>query len=550
MAPFNIDPRKYYPICITIFALLLFFPGLGARDFWAPVEPRYGEIARVMFAKGEWTVPMVNGEVYTDKPILFFWIVLAAAKILGGVTEWTVRLPAALGGVGFVLATYFFGRDFFNARVGAIAAIVLATSFRVMSESRWAHVDMLFGFFLLLAIYFGARGLLRRGEPNEILLAYVFMALATLAKGLIGIVLPGLLLISFMLLRRDWSMIRAAKLELGIPIFLLVAAPWFYLVNRATGGHWLSDFIYIHHFQRYTGTGLGHHRQPFYYYFTTLPVDFLPWTVFSIPALIARRHNYRRAWTEPHIQFCLLWFLTVFVFFTVSDSKRDLYLLPLTPMLALFVANYLDDLATRLITPRMIFSWLTTIFFGIVAVSGLALPITAWIARPNAFWAILPASLVLAAGGGFTVALILRRKVLAAVASVSAMMLFTMAAAVLWLFPYLEGFKSHRRFSLEIRRVVPAGAPLYVYADSMHDFNFYTQREKMPVLTSATQIESLRAGPEKSYLLIKDRDIRRLPDPPSEGIIAATTIGGTTWNLVDLRAVDNQNKAPKPDEQH
>jgi hypothetical protein len=130
------------------------------------------------------------------------------------------------------------------------------------------------------------------------------------------------------------------------------------------------------------------------------------------------------------------------------------------------------------------------------------------------------------------------------------MMMFAMAAAVLWLFPYLEGFKSHRRFSLEIRRVVPAGAPLYVYADSMHDFNFYTQREKIPVLTSATQIESLRAGPEKSYLLIKDRDIRRLADPPDEGIIAATTIGGTTWNLVDLRAVDNQNKAPKPDEQH
>jgi 4-amino-4-deoxy-L-arabinose transferase-like glycosyltransferase len=99
-----------------------------------------------MFAKGEWIVPMVNGEVYTDKPILFFWIALAAAKILGGVTEWTVRLPAAPGGVGFVLATYFFGRDFFNARAGAIAAIVLATSFRVMWESRWAHVDMVFVF--------------------------------------------------------------------------------------------------------------------------------------------------------------------------------------------------------------------------------------------------------------------------------------------------------------------------------------------------------------------------------------------------------------------
>jgi 4-amino-4-deoxy-L-arabinose transferase-like glycosyltransferase len=68
-------------------------------DFWAPVEPRYAEIARVMFAKGEWIVPTVNGDLYTDKPILYFWLVLLASQIGGAVNEWTVRLPAALGGV-------------------------------------------------------------------------------------------------------------------------------------------------------------------------------------------------------------------------------------------------------------------------------------------------------------------------------------------------------------------------------------------------------------------------------------------------------------------
>jgi 4-amino-4-deoxy-L-arabinose transferase-like glycosyltransferase len=94
--------------------------------------------------------------------------VLAAAKILGGVTEWTVRLPAALGDVGFVLAMYFFGRDFFNARVGAIAAIVLATSFRVMWESRWAHVDMVFGFFPLTCALLWRAGAFapRRAQGN------------------------------------------------------------------------------------------------------------------------------------------------------------------------------------------------------------------------------------------------------------------------------------------------------------------------------------------------------------------------------------------------
>jgi 4-amino-4-deoxy-L-arabinose transferase-like glycosyltransferase len=102
------------------------------------------------------------------------------------------------------------------------------------------------------------------------LLVYVFMALATLAKGLIGVVLPALILISFMVARREWRMIAAAKLPLGIPLFLLITAPWFWLVQQATDGRWLNDFLFIHHFQRYTA-GAGH-RQPFYYYKHAAPL--------------------------------------------------------------------------------------------------------------------------------------------------------------------------------------------------------------------------------------------------------------------------------------
>ena len=523
--------HKYYPVGFFIVALLLFFPALGARDLWAPVEPRYAEIVRVMFSKGEWIVPTVNGDLYTDKPILYFWLALVAAHLTGGVNEWVVRLPAAVGGVGFVLATYFFGRDFYSARVGAIAAMVVATSFRVIWEARWAHIDMLFGFFFLLSIYFGARTLLRRGGPNEILLSYVFMALATLAKGLIGVVLPALLFISFILARRDWGMLRAAKLPLGIALFALVAVPWFYLVNRASGGQWLNDFIYIHHLRRYTA-GSGH-RQPFYYYFTTLPPDFLPWTVFLIPALITFR-DYRRAWHQPQVQFSLLWFLTVLGFFTASDTKRDLYLLPLWPTLALFVANYLSDLTERKVPTSPIYLWTTSLFFGWVALSGLALPVVTQFTKADAFWPVLPTSMVLAAGGILTVASILRRRPIMAAVSVSAMMMFLNITISLWMFPYLEPFKSHRQFSLEINRRVPPGAPLYVFADTMNDFNYYTQRENIPVLTTSGEIARLRGGSEKSYLLVKQRSLRRLPAIAPESIRASGSLGSTTWYLVEM----------------
>ncbi|HWH79633.1 MAG TPA: glycosyltransferase family 39 protein, partial [Candidatus Binatus sp.] len=220
------NKEKFSLLALAVLCLLLYFFGLGARDFWAPVEPRYGEIVRVMFTNNEWIVPTINGDLYTDKPILYFWIALLASKLFGAVNEWTVRLPAALGGVGFVLTTFAIGKEFFSARVGFLSAAILATSMRVIWESRWAHIDMFFGFFFVLAIYFAARWLFRRGHDYQILLAYLFMALATLTKGLIGVVLPALLLISFMVVRRDWRLLLRAKLPLGIALFLLVSAPW------------------------------------------------------------------------------------------------------------------------------------------------------------------------------------------------------------------------------------------------------------------------------------------------------------------------------------
>jgi 4-amino-4-deoxy-L-arabinose transferase-like glycosyltransferase len=282
---FYSQSRRRYALGLVLLAALLFFPALGARDFWAPVEPRYAEIARIMFTKGEWIVPTVNGDLYTDKPIFYFWLVLIASKIAGAVNEWTVRLPAALGAVGVVLTTYVIGKEFFSARIGFIGGAVLASSARVLWEARWAHVDMLFTFFFALSMYFAARAILIKGSRNELLTAYALMALAVLTKGLIGVVLPALILLSFVIIKRDWRLLLQARLPLGIAVFLLVAAPWFILVNGATDGRWLDDFVYLHHIQRYTD-GLGH-RQPVYYYLKTLPVDFLPWTAFAVPAVFA-----------------------------------------------------------------------------------------------------------------------------------------------------------------------------------------------------------------------------------------------------------------------
>src|SRR5918999_1837282 len=164
----NVSTNQYAWVLVFL-ALLLFFPFLDARDLWTPVEPRYAEIVRIMFTKGDWIVPTVNGDLYTDKPILYFWLVLIASHIAGSVNDWTLRLPAALAGIGFVWTTYLLGRDFYSPRVGLIAAASLATCGRVIWEARWSHIDMAFGFFFALTIYFGSRSLLGKSGKHEIL---------------------------------------------------------------------------------------------------------------------------------------------------------------------------------------------------------------------------------------------------------------------------------------------------------------------------------------------------------------------------------------------
>src|SRR6266536_3074202 len=185
---------------------------------------------------------------------------------------------------------------------------------------RWLYLSDLFhraGFF------HRSRRLHRCCGTRHLRARYLGVSLGACRHGLL------LLLRAVDLLRRALSVVAQGESLRNSSCLRLYGAGH---VNQATGGKWLSDFIYIHHLKRYTA-GAGH-RQPFYYYFTTLPADFLPWTVFAIPALLACR-PYRRAWDEPVGQFFFVWFLAVFVFFSISDTKRDLYLLPLLPTLAL-----------------------------------------------------------------------------------------------------------------------------------------------------------------------------------------------------------------------
>ena len=519
---------------LFVFLLALNLPLLGSRDLWAPVEPRYGEIARVMFARGEWIVPTVNGDVYTDKPIFYFWLVLVASHFAGAVNEWAVRLPSALSACGLALVTYALGKKYFQASAGFLAALMIATTARVIWEARWAHTDMLFTFFFVCSLYFLLRVWLEENDKEDVALAFAFMGLATLTKGLIGFVLPGLLFLFLLIWTREWAKLRALNLPLGIAVFLVVTAPWFLAVGLRTEGLWINEFIWRHHVQRYVA-GEGH-EEPFYYYWVNFPVDFLPWTLILGLALW-RYWPERKALKQPVALFLAAWFGVVFLFFSLSNTKRALYLLPLFPPAALFAAQYLWDLergrAPGVKAGKIILALIGAIFI----LAALAAPLAGLKFSPSGIVSFLPLVGVLAAAGWFILRCAKGGRFFAGSAGLAVAMALSILCAHLSIIPIIDQYKSPRVFAEEIKKHVGQKEPLYVYNDSMNDFNFYLEREAIPLVSTPLDVDRLANENRPVWLLARNAGlVRRVVEKNSgwEVVIRGNT-GGKQWFLLHAK---------------
>jgi len=332
-------------IALTLLLGLFFSLFLGSRALSVPDEGRYVEIPREMVVTGDWLTPRLNGVKYFEKPPLFYWFESVLIK-LSGLSEWSVRTGPALFALFGCLAVYYAGARMFGRRSGLISAGILATSLLYYALSRLISLDMPVSVLLtasLLSFLLGTRepaGTVRRSFFWGF---YAFAALATLTKGLIGIVFPGMIIFSWMLVTGEWRVLRTMYLPSGLALFLLIAAPWHILVGRANPEFF--DFYFIReHFQRYL-TQVHHHYKPAWFYLPILIGGLFPWSVFLLQAV---RHALPpNSWKERKNYtteiFLLLWASLIFLFFSASSSKLIPYLLPVLPPLALLIGKYLAD---------------------------------------------------------------------------------------------------------------------------------------------------------------------------------------------------------------
>ena len=209
-------------LLLTLILGLLFGWGLGQRALWHPDEGRYVEIPREMTVSGDYVTPRLNGVKYFEKPVLFYWLQAGAIKVFG-INEWAMRLwPAAFALIG-CLAVYVAGRKLYDRRTGLIAAAVLATAPLHYFLGRAITLDMALSALLtvaLLAFLLGTREPPGRARRHYFWTFYACAALATLTKGLIGMVIPAMVIGAWILILNEWRLLRSIYLPSGLVLFL------------------------------------------------------------------------------------------------------------------------------------------------------------------------------------------------------------------------------------------------------------------------------------------------------------------------------------------
>ncbi|SMG39956.1 glycosyltransferase family 39 protein [Dethiosulfovibrio salsuginis] len=322
-------------LLLLILSSFLFFWMLGGHGLLEPDEGRYSEIPREMMETGDYVTPRLNGVLYFEKPVLHYWLTASAFAVMGK-TELASRFwPAALAVVG-VLFTYWLGAYLYGKRSGLAAGVILASSLLYFAIAQINLTDMPVSSFITVAMV--AFLMARLQNRRWLLLFYSAMALAVLTKGLIGLVLPGAVILCYMIVTRRWSIVKDTLYLPGIILFFAITVPWFWAVCRANPDFF--HFFFIHeHFVRYA-TKVHNRYEPVWFFVPILLVGTIPWTGFIPQALMeaikGRKGQDESDWAGIYLA---LWFAVIFAFFSLSSSKLIPYIVPVLPPLAILVGR-------------------------------------------------------------------------------------------------------------------------------------------------------------------------------------------------------------------
>ncbi len=333
--------QQYRPARIFFWLALWLLATIWVRPLLPPDEGRYVGIAYDMLRLHDWSTPRLDGLPFFHKPPLFYWITAASLKLFG-YHAWAARMASVLGAFAVAAVLFWFMDRWLNRRAAALAVFVLATMPLFFGAAQYASMDALVGALIAVTIMLLATASerMQRGQPAGIVLplAYVASALGVLTKGLIGLALPGLVMLLWLMLERRWSHLYRLVSLPGIVLFVLIAVPWFALMEVKFPGFLYYTFIY-QQFDRYVTTGFNN-PQPVYFYPAILFLGLLPWSL--LLTYLTVRAKRQGLTGHPLTRLAWVWIGAILLFFSIPNSKLIGYILPVVPAFALLAGHWLE----------------------------------------------------------------------------------------------------------------------------------------------------------------------------------------------------------------
>ncbi len=465
-----------------------------------------------MVESGKWAVPHLNGEAFITKPPLYYWSVACVFRLRDKFDEFGARLPSVVAGSAGVLLVYFWASLLSSPRTGLIAGIILASNFLYVGMARSAEADMMLTLFTTAALYCFSAGYLQQNGPGRLsrdkgtamyTLATICLALGTLTKYPIGLAVPLIAIILFIFVTRHFRLFLDTKPWWMTLLFLAIVLPWFLIVS-----HRVPDFFEIleqETLKRYTHPMETPHLEPVYFYFQALG-SFMPWVIF-LPGLITGFFNADKRSQIPKSQilvYCA--FIGGFLLFSSVGSKREYYLLPLYPFLAIITAQYWDDYLKR--SPSRQHAFIRKgieipllMTAGILCLLGLALPIVALLVLPNNTALSLFVALLLLSCGVLLFNTVFTQQ------SLQSFIIFVVATVLLYLYaqvavvPEIDRYRSRKVFLQDAAAI--AGRHLVIdYRYESYQLPFYMQRI-VPVVTSVSGLREIAARERFFYTILQ-----------------------------------------------
>lgn len=540
---------------VLIFTAILFFARLGARALWAS-EFRWAEIAREMRVTHNYFWPTINGHVYYDKPLGSYWLVLFSTPLTGSLNETATRLPSAIAGWLAVAILMLLVRRLYDARTAILAGIILATSFSFVFYSRDASADVetITGELVALLLFNINED---RGSGIWIVVLWLIMAATSLTKGLLGFVLPILVIGAYSCLRDGFAQLFqeissgsvAARLRK-----LIDRNRWFFnwytVAGVALGGlvYWLPFEIS----SRMTGTQKGlamvyrenvvrffhpfDHRGPIYLYVYVIFALMAPWSAL-LPAALVETHSLRRANAEPARadRFALVYFWATFIFFTLSGSRRSYYILPILPAGAMLIARTLayPGEMRSMIARRLLATGYAII--AMAAMAGIVLFVPAWAILPSPYDALpdLPdksvfAVIWIASLGAiiYTIRKFSRRRVAVSTAVIAYLV---MTYIYVFAMPAAEAYRGEKPFGYAVLNKLGSTDRLVLFKTEGPLF-YLNPPAPLPEFDKKQDLQGAIANGNAQWMIVRRRDMPELDTPITIELSEASYPWETDYN--------------------